>query len=417
MKTPVLDLLRSRIVTLTAIGACSVLASGAAKAQTFYSHGEPTADEQFILELMNSARGNPAAAGEAYASTRDPFLLNAYRFYGVDTGLLRQQFSSYAVRPPLAFHPALIAAARRHTADMVAHNFQDHTGTDGSDATSRARDAGYLGSSGDNVCGPTYGPSAYDSYQHVEDGFLVDWGVPLLGHRLGTLEVSAYYNPVEIGLGCGAGYAVTQAFGFYIQTAPPRYLTGVAYRDLNGNGRYDQGEAITGVTITVDGNSRYTVTSQSGGFAVPLDRTGDFVARASGGTLGGTGLIRAASTAGENVKWDLVWAADGTPPKGVVAAADTVVSVAGDAARSGFVVSRTGNTAAKLRVSYHVGGAAIGGTDYEALTGYVTIPAGQSEVLIPIRAYTDHAKVKVFLDAAGYQLGKAQSKLLLANLR
>ncbi len=204
-------------------------------------------------------------------------------------------------------------------------------------------------------------------------------------------------------------------FGYYFSDAP-RYLTGVAYRDLNGNGRYDQGKGLARVTISVEGNATYTVTSQSGGYAPPLDRTGDVKARAAGGALGSLSMNLSASTAGENVKWDLAWTADGRPPNGAAAAPTATVSVAGDPGQRGFVVSRTGDTDSDLTVSYHVGGGAIGGVDYDTLPGTVTIRAGQTQALIPVRALSAHSKVEVFVDAGAYRVGKGQSKLVLSDL-
>lgn len=50
----------------------------------------------------------------------------------------------------------------------------------------------------------------------------------------------------------------------------------------------------------------------------------------------------------------------------------------------GFAVSRTGGTDAALRVTYSVEGTATPGKDYPALPGSVTIPAGESTVLIKV---------------------------------
>ncbi len=44
---------------------------------------------------------------------------------------------------PLARAPELDAAAQAHSADMVAHNYLDHTGWDGSEPQQRAEQAGY----------------------------------------------------------------------------------------------------------------------------------------------------------------------------------------------------------------------------------------------------------------------------------
>lgn len=50
----------------------------------------------------------------------------------------------------------------------------------------------------------------------------------------------------------------------------------------------------------------------------------------------------------------------------------------------GFAVSRTGGTDAALTVTYSVEGSATPGKDYQALPGSVTIPAGESTVMIKV---------------------------------
>lgn len=49
-----------------------------------------------------------------------------------------------------------------------------------------------------------------------------------------------------------------------------------------------------------------------------------------------------------------------------------------------FTVTRTGSTPASLSVLYTVGGTAIPGTDYVALSGQVTIPAGSTAATIVV---------------------------------
>ncbi len=49
-----------------------------------------------------------------------------------------------------------------------------------------------------------------------------------------------------------------------------------------------------------------------------------------------------------------------------------------------FTVTRTGSTTEPLTVLYAVGGDAVPGSDYVALTGTVVIPAGQSSAPIPV---------------------------------
>ncbi len=55
----------------------------------------------------------------------------------------------------------------------------------------------------------------------------------------------------------------------------PAYLLGVVYADSNANGQYDVGEGVVGVTVTMDDGAYYTVTSASGGYALPLVHRSD----------------------------------------------------------------------------------------------------------------------------------------------
>src|SRR4029079_543357 len=48
------------------------------------------------------------------------------------------------------------------------------------------------------------------------------------------------------------------------------YLTGVVYSDLNNNGKYDIGEGLGGVSVTVQGAGT-TATYTSGGYSMQLN--------------------------------------------------------------------------------------------------------------------------------------------------
>ncbi len=76
-----------------------------------------------------------------------------------------------------------------------------------------------------------------------------------------------------------------------------------------------------------------------------------------------------------------------------------------------FTVTRTGSTAAALTVNYTLSGTATNGSDYDSLTGSITIPAGQASATIVVRPTDDTAvdaneSVIVTLAAnTAYQLG------------
>ena len=243
-------------------------ASSAFAQQTQYSHGDPTALEQQMLELINRARLNPPQEG---------IILNAVNtWYSVAARAqapsfftpLVAQFSAYPAVAPLAFNPILIAEARQHSQDMIANNYFSHSDLAGNDPTARAAALGYGTGVGENIDGA--GASVGDDIVEAHFDFMVDYNnIDLahpLGHRLNILDSS--YSEIGVGVaGPRAGGMITQEFG-----APERsFILGVAYADGNANGSFDPGEGLAGISVTPDSGTWYAVTSSSGGFAIPVD--------------------------------------------------------------------------------------------------------------------------------------------------
>jgi hypothetical protein len=90
---------------------------------------QPTAYDQYLLELINRGRANPTAEANRYGIS-----LNQ----GLPSGTI-----STAPKQPLAFSSALIASARGHSQWMIATNTFSHTGQGGSDPAQRMTAAGY----------------------------------------------------------------------------------------------------------------------------------------------------------------------------------------------------------------------------------------------------------------------------------
>ncbi len=274
-----------------------------------YSHGDPTAEEQYMLELINRARADPAAEGLRLRATTDPDILSAYSYFQVDLARLVADFAGYPPRPPLALNANLIAAARGHSQDMVANDFQGHTGSNGSTVTTRINATGYTGWTvlAENV----YAFAKTIFYGHA--GFNVDWGVPSLGHRLNIMNFSAS-GPVytEIGIGIVAETSPSTGVGPLVITEDlgtrsggQRFVVGVIYKDHNRDGFYSIGEGVADILVsTSQGNHAYT--STSGGYAVPLaSGSGSITVRAEGAVLGAA-QERSVAIAGNNVKADFV---------------------------------------------------------------------------------------------------------------
>ena len=270
----------------------------------------PTGEVQLMLELINRARMDPPAEGIRLAASTDRDIIGAYRFFNVDLNALVRDFTGYPPRPPLAMNALLRAAAFRHSDDMLANNYQGHVGTDGTDVGDRVTDTGYEWMSlAENVY--SYGKSI--EYSHA--GFVVDWGVPDLGHRHSTLEYDREPRYVEIGISIlhtsgtqlsrakrGEEFpvspgmlqqqinnvgplVVTIVFGRMFNVVP--ILLGVVYDDRNGNQFYDVGEGLGQVNISLPALNLSVATDAAGGYAIPIPTSGDWMVEASGGLLSG----------------------------------------------------------------------------------------------------------------------------------
>src|ERR1700759_265966 len=90
---------------------------------------EPSAYEQYLLELVNAARANPTATASSLG-------------IGLNDGLPAGTISG-TPEAPLAFNPSLISAAQQHSAWMLANNTFSHTGAGGSSPGDRMTAAGY----------------------------------------------------------------------------------------------------------------------------------------------------------------------------------------------------------------------------------------------------------------------------------
>src|SRR5262249_44757561 len=77
------------------------------------------------------------------------------------------------------------------------------------------------------------------------------------------------------------------------------FLTGVVLNDTNGNGKYDVGEGVGGVTITVAG-AGFTTSFGSGGYSLQLS-PGTYTVTASGGLLASP-LTATVTVGGNNVR-------------------------------------------------------------------------------------------------------------------
>jgi hypothetical protein len=292
-----------------------------------YSHGEPTAEEQFMLELVNRARLNPTP--------------EAARF-GIDLneGLEGTVISSEP-KPPLAFNPNLIAAAQGHSQWMLDQDQFDHTGAGGSDPGDRMTAAGYRFSGfwtyGENIAAnaTNHTPQVPGLVSDIHEALLVDSRIPGRGHRLNLMMPDFR----EVGIGVRVGLfkfdgidrdtvMVTQDFAKSDATASA-FLLGVVYQDQDKNGFYSTGEGVAGVTITPDQGSYYAISSASGGYAIPLNLSnGELNITFSGGPFP-CPITQSIAFSGKNVKLDCVFNPQAPCPPPTVRLADIQPSAGG----------------------------------------------------------------------------------------
>jgi len=309
------------------VTAAAWAAAAAAQAPAYpYSIGDPTDEEQAFVERINRARAGAYAEGIRLANTTDPDVLAAMAFYGVDTLELLNQFAALDQElPPLSINPKLTQMARLHTQDMFTNTFSDTISVNppppfapGDTPATRAAKIGYAADKqGENVF--AYGRSVF--YAHA--AFEIQWGYYPYGMKSPPFERlnihDADFHEIGVGVVLGSNgtsprvgpLLVTQDLAKPANPLP--FITGVAYYDLNGNGQYDPGEGLKGVSVQawrnlVEGEngepaSGWSETATAGGYSIPFAEDGGYRV-----AFTGLGIMERATVViagGRNVKQDL----------------------------------------------------------------------------------------------------------------
>jgi uncharacterized protein YkwD len=259
--------------------------------------GEPTALEQYVLELMNRARANPLAE-----ASRLGIDLNQGLAAGTITG---------TAKAPLAMNGFLVDAAGAHSDWMLATDTFSHTGVNGTSPTHRMTAAGYVlsgsWSTGENIALRTGGLDATTAALLADQLFLS------AGHRTNLL--SDGFREVGVGLAQGdydwggstgvrLSSDLTQNFA---RSGNGLFLLGVAFDDADGDHFYDPGEGLGGLTITIRNAATGAATTvagwSAGGWQASV-AAGSYEVTFSGGALPAA-VTRGATLGGVNVKLDL----------------------------------------------------------------------------------------------------------------
>jgi hypothetical protein len=277
--------------------------------QQYTGYGDPTAGEQYALELINRARANPTAEG-ARLATNSPYPLPGG---DITEGLANP--GNVGPRPPLAMNSILLGTARAHSQDMWTNNYFAHDSSGGTVSfDQRMTAAGYTWNrAGENIAASGSGTPGF-----LEDFLMVDWvngvGYSGRGHRVNLLDVNAAATPFrEVGVGYYSGASsksvalkdlLTQDFGRRNTVGP--FVLGVVYNDANANNFYDAGEGTSGVRIDHDAGGSFAVTATAGGYAclLPTASTGTVTVRVTSGIAWAASVVKKRFLTGENLKVD-----------------------------------------------------------------------------------------------------------------
>jgi len=190
-----------------------------------YDHGEPSDLEQYMLELLNDSRSHPAQTAAELG-------------IGLNDDIPAGNTIITAPKPPLAFNPNLIAAARAHSLWMLDTDTFSHDGENDSHPDERMSASNYPFTPpyrwGENLAwsGST---QAVDPVQYVLDEHHGLFKSP--GHRINMMEPGFE----EVGIAVEQGKFRTQGTNFNAVIAtqdfatsagtPGPFITGVVFAD------------------------------------------------------------------------------------------------------------------------------------------------------------------------------------------
>lgn len=231
---------------------------------------QPSANEQYLLELINAERAKVGAQA-------------------------------------LAFDTSLLASAENHSLWMLSSETFSHTGSGGSDPTQRMTAAGYQfagsWSSAENIAwATTRTPSGFQDEVLLLHQNLMN----STGHRTNLLNAS--FKEIGIGFEVGEYQGRESAFVTenFAKTGTGSLLVGVAYRDKDADRFYDPGEGLGGISIQAvssTGQVHTATTMSAGGYQLDL-QAGSYTVTFSGNGIEAT--TRAVTIGPTNVKVDLV---------------------------------------------------------------------------------------------------------------
>lgn len=255
---------------------------------------QPTAREQYLLELVNRARKDPTAEA-------------ARQGVDLQTDLKNGKVISTGEKQAVAFNEALISGAQDQAQWMIDNDTLAHNG----DLTPVERldkynwDRGGEGAWGENV-GMFATSGAITDKQAVDQ--LHAGLYKSSDHRYNMF--GDWHEEAGFGVAQGDwagmrnGFATTEMFGSTEKT----YLLGVAYNDKDGDQFYTPGEGRAGIKVVAvnrdTGETFTTTTWDAGGYQMEVER-GRYEVTFSGGDLASPVTTRI-DVGDQNEKLDLI---------------------------------------------------------------------------------------------------------------
>jgi serralysin len=248
------------------------------------------ANEQYLLELINRGRLDPAAEAARYGVS-----LNA----GLAAGTI-----DASAKQALAPSSQLETAATAHSIWMISADTFSHTGASGSSPGSRATAQGYVwGSVGENIAMLGTSASTINLTDAIESHHAGLYRSE--HHRVNTMnetfrEIGLAQEQGEFSQG-GRGFTsslLTELFG---RSGSQYFLTGVAYSDRDGDSFYSVGEGRGDLVLRADGVTGRSAAAGGYGLELDADRTLDVT-----GTVGGKSFGLTVDLSEGNVKLDVV---------------------------------------------------------------------------------------------------------------
>ncbi|MBV6631679.1 MAG: hypothetical protein KI792_01455 [Alphaproteobacteria bacterium] len=249
----------------------------------------PSAQEQELLELANRIRVDPAGElGRLFLSLDplqavDPLVQQAVSFFGVDTNALQANFAGLSQVQALAWNSGTADAATIHNNLMITNNDQSHQlpGEAGLLDRVQATTPEFVNFVAENVF--LFG----ESVSHSHAAYVIDWGFTSTGIQQPAGHLNSMTNGdfnmagFAVGLSQANEISTTQNFIRTPDVGP--FVLGVAFDDNDGDGQYDAGEGLAGITVTVNGQA--TASWASGGYQIDPGVSGPVTVTFSGGVL------------------------------------------------------------------------------------------------------------------------------------